>query len=163
MFIFTINLLVFCISLTYSPHKIDAIYIVLLQIFIFIIFPIYVIFRRITFTKFILREIRNFWEEIVTIYSFFEQMEKFSPVIFYTLPYKICQMYNCIYVMCAKNSALSYQIDVPHRIKVNFILLWQVDHFLLWGFFKFIATKEPNSGNFRQIFSPNNCFEKMYA
>ena len=44
-------------------------------------------------------------------------MEKFSPVIFYTLPYKICQMYNCIYVMCAKNSALSYQIDVPPRIR----------------------------------------------
>ena len=60
MLIFTINLIVFCTSLKNSPHKIDGIYIVLLQIFIFIIFPIYVIFRRITFTKFILREIKNF-------------------------------------------------------------------------------------------------------
>ena len=47
--------------------------------------------------------------------------------------------------------------------KVNFLKLWQVDHSLLWGFFKFIAIKEPNSGNFRKIFSPNNCSEKIYA
>ena len=49
------------------------------------------------------------------------------------------------------------------RPKVKFLKLWQVDHFLLWGFFKFITRKEPNSSNFRQIFSPNNCSEKIYV
>ena len=45
--------------------------------------------------------------------------------------------------------------------KMYFIL--HVDNFLLWGFFKFIARKEPNSEKFRQIISPNNCTEKMYG
>ena len=48
-------------------------------------------------------------------------------------------------------------------IKVKFIQLWHVDNFLLWGFFKFIATKEPNSGNFTHIFSRSNCSEKIFA
>ena len=47
--------------------------------------------------------------------------------------------------------------------KVYFILLWHVDNFLLWGFFKFITRKEPNSGNFRHIFFRNNCSEKIFA
>ena len=49
------------------------------------------------------------------------------------------------------------------RTKVKFLKLWQVYHFMLWGFFKFIATKEPNSGNFMHIFSRNNCSEKIFA
>ena len=55
------------------------------------------------------------------------------------------------------------QVKKGNGFKVYFILLWHVDNFLLWGFFKFIARKEPNSRNFRQIFSPNNCSVKIYA
>ena len=51
------------------------------------------------------------------------------------------------------------KIQCP-EFKVNFS---KVDQFLLWGFFKFITRKEPNSGNCRQIFSPNNYSEKIYA
>ena len=36
-------------------------------------------------------------------------------------------------------------IDVIVWSKMYFFKLSQIDHFLLWGFFKFIATKEPNS------------------
>ena len=55
-------------------------------------------------------------------------------------------------------------------LKVRISLLWHVDHFLVWGFFKFITTKEPKSGNYRHIFSRddhifprNNRPEKIYA
>ena len=50
-----------------------------------------------------------------------------------------------------------------HCFKVRFNKLWHVDHFLAWGFFKFITTKEPNSGNYKHIFSRKDCSEKMYA
>ena len=61
MFIITSNLVVFCVSLSFSPNdKTEGIYIVLFQIFMFIIFPIYVMITRITITRFILREILNF-------------------------------------------------------------------------------------------------------
>ena len=36
-------------------------------------------------------------------------------------------------------------------------------NFLVWGFFKFIMAKEPNSGNYRHIFSLDDCSEKIYA
>ena len=45
--------------------------------------------------------------------------------------------------------------------KVRFSLLWHVGHFLVWGFFKFITTKEPNSGNYRHIFPRNNRPEEI--
>ena len=63
---------------------------------------------------------------------------------------------------CFQFKAMNF-LSFDRRIKVKFLKLWQVDHFLLWGFFKFITRKEPNRGNFRQIFSPNNCSEKIYA
>ena len=46
-----------------------------------------------------------------------------------------------------------YGLKCLIRIKVRFFLLWHVDHFLVWGLFRFITKKEPNSGNYRHIFS----------
>ena len=60
------------------------------------------------------------------------------------------------------NKAVFRQLNF-NNFKVKFLKLWQVDHFLVWGFFKFITTKEPNSGNFTHIFSRNNCTEKIFA
>ena len=37
-----------------------------------------------------------------------------------------------------------------------------VAHFLVWGFFKFFTTKEPNSENYRHILSRDDCSEKIY-
>ena len=39
----------------------------------------------------------------------------------------------------------------PIPTKVRFRWLWQVGHFFVWVFFKFIITKEPNNGNYRHI------------
>ena len=50
------------------------------------------------------------------------------------------------------------------QAKVKFFKLWQVDHFLLWDFFKFIATKEPNSGKyFLRTIVPRKYMRKISA
>ena len=58
MFMTTIQLLMFCIHLTF-PFKMEVTKTVIIQCIVYINFPIYVMFKRITFTKFILREIQN--------------------------------------------------------------------------------------------------------
>ena len=45
--------------------------------------------------------------------------------------------------------------------KVKLQLPLTVAHFLVRGFFKFIATKEPNSGNCGHIFSRDNRSKKI--
>ena len=66
---------------------------------------------------------------------------------------------QCIWLRQIRNYSSSKNI----KVNLIFLKLWQVDHFLLWGFFKFIATKEPNSGNFTHISPRNNCLENIFA
>ena len=55
-----ILMLIFCIHLTFPTYKMATTRAVIFQCTVFINFPIYVMFKRITFTKFIVREIQNF-------------------------------------------------------------------------------------------------------
>ena len=50
-----------------------------------------------------------------------------------------------------------------HIFKVRLSLLLHDDHFLVWCYFKFITTKEPNIGNYSHIFSQKDCSVKIYA
>ena len=49
-----------CIYLTFPHYEMAATRIVILPCIVFICIPVYVMFKRVTFTKFILREIQNF-------------------------------------------------------------------------------------------------------
>ena len=55
-----ILMLIFYIHFNFPPYIMEATKVVISQCIVFINFPIYVMFKRITFTKFILREIQNF-------------------------------------------------------------------------------------------------------
>ena len=70
----------------------------------------------------------------------------------------VCQHSRTI--LCSSDGSVIHKLSEKYRIYFIFIqflschiILWLVDHFLVWSFFKVITTKEPNSGNFRHIFS----------